>query len=90
MGKGCGGDGGTTNATRADLVKLKKAPERIEKDTVNAMRWTLCALSQEALQNPVVVDFMVCAYALRPHSAAAAVVVLTRVCCCVDVLWMWC
>ncbi len=46
-----GGDGGTTNASRADLVKLRKAPERIDKETVNAMRWTLCGLSQEPLNS---------------------------------------
>ena len=56
MGKGCGGDGGSTNASRAELVKLKKAPAKIERDAAYAMRWTLCAMSHEPLAAPVVVD----------------------------------
>jgi len=48
---GC--DGGTI-PTRDELVKTKKKPEQIQKDVENAVKWRSCALSQEALQAPIV------------------------------------
>jgi len=48
---GC--DGGTI-PTRDELVKLKKKPERKDKDSARLYRWRHCAITQEPLKKPVV------------------------------------
>lgn len=48
---GC--DGGTI-PTRDELVKLKKKPERKDKDSARLYRWRHCAITQEPLRKPVV------------------------------------
>jgi hypothetical protein len=51
---GC--DGGTINASRADLVKVRKIEKHVnDKDTAQGVvRFTTCAISQEPLKQPVV------------------------------------
>lgn len=48
---GC--DGGTI-PTRDELVKLKKKPERKDKESARLYRWRHCAITQEPLRKPVV------------------------------------
>jgi len=48
---GC--DGGTI-PTRDELVKLKKKPEQKDKDGHRLFKWQHCALTQEALNKPIV------------------------------------
>lgn len=48
---GC--DGGTI-PTRSELVKQKRKPEQKDKTTEQNNRWRYCALSQEPLQEPIV------------------------------------
>jgi hypothetical protein len=48
---GC--DGGTI-PTRGELVKTKKKPEQISKDSELMTKWKHCALSQEPLKQPIV------------------------------------
>jgi len=48
---GC--DGGTI-PTRDELVKLKKKPERKDKESARLFRWQHCAITQEPLRMPVV------------------------------------
>jgi len=48
---GC--DGGTI-PTRGELVKTKKKPEQMSKDSELMAKWKHCALSQEPLKQPIV------------------------------------
>jgi len=48
---GC--DGGTI-PTRGELVKTKKKPEQMSKDSELMAKWKHCALSQEPLKRPIV------------------------------------
>jgi len=48
---GC--DGGTI-PTRGELVKTKKKPEQLSKETELSVKWQHCAVSQEPLRQPVV------------------------------------
>lgn len=49
---GC--DGGTI-PRRDELVRVKKKPEAKDKDAELAFRWQCCAITQETLQQPIVV-----------------------------------
>lgn len=48
---GC--DGGTI-PRRDELVRLKKKPEQKDKDAERQFRWLHCALTQQRLQQPIV------------------------------------
>jgi len=48
---GC--DGGSI-PTRSELVKTKKKPEQVDKDTMTAIRWNHCTISKELLTEPIV------------------------------------
>jgi len=50
---GC--DGGTI-PRRDELVKTKKKPEQKDKDAERIFRWKHCALTQQKLQQPIVMD----------------------------------
>ena len=50
-----GNDGGSI-PRRDELVKLKKKKARVERDEQNKNKWTLCALSKQPLQAPIVAD----------------------------------
>lgn len=52
---GC--DGGTI-PRRDELVKVKKKPEAKDKDAELAFKWQCCTITQELLQNPIVVCHM--------------------------------
>ncbi|KAL3276237.1 hypothetical protein HHI36_020953 [Cryptolaemus montrouzieri] len=49
---GC--DGGTI-PRRDELVKTKKKPEAKDKDSERSFEWRCCALTQQPLQNPIVI-----------------------------------
>jgi hypothetical protein len=48
-----GADGGTI-PTRYELIKLKKPPEKKDKESIRMYKWAHCALSQRFLTKPVV------------------------------------
>jgi len=48
---GC--DGGTI-PTRDELVRTKKKAEKVDRDVKDAAKWKYCAISQEALREPIV------------------------------------
>jgi len=48
---GC--DGGSI-PTRSELVKTKKKPEQVDKDTMTTIRWNHCTISKELLTEPIV------------------------------------
>lgn len=50
-----GADGGSI-PTREDLVKVKKHQEKPEQKFLDRPRWFYCALSDDPLQTPIVVD----------------------------------
>lgn len=50
---GC--DGGTI-PRRDELVRVKKKPETKDKDSALAFQWRCCAITQQTLQEPIVVD----------------------------------
>lgn len=48
-----GADGGSI-PTRCELVKMKKAPEKLDQTEVNRVKFAVCAISKEPLREPIV------------------------------------